>query len=36
MMTSNGEIFDVIIIGCGPAGVAAAIDFQFKFKQFHH
>jgi monoamine oxidase len=28
MMTSNGEIFDVIIIGCGPAGIAAAIDFQ--------
>ncbi len=27
-MTSNGEIFDVIIIGCGPAGIAAAIDFQ--------
>jgi monoamine oxidase len=28
MMTSSTEIFDVIIIGCGPAGIAAAIDFQ--------
>lgn len=27
-MTSENEIFDVIIIGCGPAGIAAAIDFQ--------
>lgn len=27
-MTSNDEIFDVIIIGCGPAGIAAAIEFQ--------
>ena len=30
MMTSEGEIFDVIIVGCGPAGIAAAIDFQTK------
>jgi len=27
-MTSEGGIFDVVIIGCGPAGIAAAIDFQ--------
>lgn len=27
-MASNDEIFDVIIIGCGPAGIAAAIEFQ--------
>jgi monoamine oxidase len=27
-MISKDEIFDVIIIGCGPAGIAAAIDFQ--------
>lgn len=27
-MTSKNEILDIIIIGCGPAGIAAAIDFQ--------
>ena len=27
-MTSETEIYDVIIVGCGPAGIAAAIDFQ--------
>ena len=27
-MTSTDEIFDVIIIGCGPAGIAAGIEFQ--------
>jgi monoamine oxidase len=29
-MTSEGDLFDVVIIGCGPAGIAAAIDFQTK------
>jgi monoamine oxidase len=29
-MTSEGDLFDVVIIGCGPAGIAAAIDFQKK------
>ncbi|CAF5159599.1 unnamed protein product, partial [Rotaria sp. Silwood1] len=28
MMTSEGDVFDVAIVGCGPAGIAAAIDFQ--------
>ncbi|UJR23230.1 hypothetical protein I4U23_026249 [Adineta vaga] len=27
-MTSEGEIFDVIIVGCGPSGISAAIEFQ--------
>jgi monoamine oxidase len=27
-MTSESEIYDVIIVGCGPAGIAAGIDFQ--------
>jgi len=27
-MTSENDIFDVVIVGCGPAGIAAAIDFQ--------
>ncbi|CAF3736188.1 unnamed protein product [Rotaria socialis] len=27
-MTANDEIFDVIIVGCGSAGIAAAIDLQ--------
>ncbi|CAF2015861.1 unnamed protein product, partial [Rotaria magnacalcarata] len=28
MMTAIDEIFDVIIVGCGSAGIAAAIDLQ--------
>ena len=29
-MTSDSELFDVVIVGCGPAGIAAAIEFQKK------
>ena len=27
-MSAEGIVYDVIIVGCGPAGIAAAIDFQ--------
>ncbi|CAF1664329.1 unnamed protein product [Rotaria sp. Silwood1] len=27
-MTSTDEIFDIVIVGCGPAGMAAAIGLQ--------
>lgn len=30
MMTTNSELFDVIIVGCGPAGIAAGIELQKK------
>lgn len=30
MAALESELFDVVIIGCGPAGIAAAIEFQNK------
>lgn len=30
MVALKSELFDVVIVGCGPAGIAAAIEFQNK------